>query len=216
MAKAKQHDTPVRKSRFRKLWLALAVVAALSGAYLLLIVFAPSKAPAPSTSASDNWNEPVPNVQLTEDRIYIPRLSLNLLYKSGGQKVLRDALWHRFPERGDPEKGGNFILAGHRFEIGLTPGETKRRSPLYHITKIKVGDYLYADTKGKRYQYEVTRIYEVSPHQTEIEASSETPKMTLYTCTLKGEADGREVVEAKLIASDVDPAGQLMLSSSGQ
>jgi sortase A len=198
----------------RKLWLLLSLVLVGAGAYLLLVVFAPSYS-APSTP-SEEWNEPVPRTVLQQDRLYIPRLSLNVLYKSGDQRVLRDALWHRYPERGTPEQGGNFILAGHRFEIGFTPGQTKQRSPLYHIGKIEVGDYIYADFKGKRYQYEVTRKYRVQPNQTEIEQGSETAKMTLYTCTLKGEADGREVLEAHLIGSNIDPDAELKLGDTSR
>jgi sortase A len=166
-------------------------------------------------SPKSPWNEPVQQhaAELAEQRLYIPRLSLNLQYESD-QRVLNNGLWHRYPERGEPEKGGNFILAGHRFELGLTPGETRRKSPLYHIDKIQVGDYIYADFNGKRYQYEITRRYTVKPNQTEIEAPSDTPKMTMYTCTFKGTSDGREVLEAKLIESDVDPAAKLLLDNT--
>jgi|SRR5687768_10930137 len=197
----------------RKLWLILPTGAMLAGVYLLLLVFSPNiDNPAPSTPSQTNWNEPVARAEITEQRLYIPRLSLNLAYKDD-KKILNGGLWHRFPDRGDPEQGGNFILAGHRFEIGLTPGDTKRRSPLYHMNKIQTGDYIYADFNGKRYQYKVTRKYTVKPTQTEIEATSDTAKMTLYTCTLRGEADGREVLEAELIKDDVAPEAALDLAN---
>jgi sortase A len=165
------------------------------------------------TPSIAQWNAPVSHTPgLTEQRIYIPRLKLNLTYKTGNATVLRDNAWHRFPERGDPEKGGNFILAGHRFEIGLTPGETRHRSPFYHINKVEIGDYVYSDFNGQRYQYKVTRKYTVKPTQTEIEAPSTTAIMTLYTCTLKGQSDGREVLEATLIKKDVDPNAELAVN----
>ena len=151
------------------------------------------------------WNEPVPRAALTENRLYIPKLKLNLTYKSGDQRVLRDNAWHRYPERGDPEKGGNFILAGHRFELGLTPGETRHRSPFYHIDKLTDGDAIYVDFNGRRYKYVITDRLRVKPSQVAIEAPSEAPKMTLYTCTLRGTADGREVIIARLVDRDVDP-----------
>jgi sortase A len=134
-------------------------------------------------------------------------------YSAGSARVLDNALWHRYADRGDPAKGGNFILAGHRFELAPTPQETRRKSPLYHIDKIQVGDYIYADFNGERYQYRVTRNYSVKPTQTEIEAPSETPKMTMYTCTLGGEWDGREVIEATLVKDKVDPSEELKVSS---
>jgi sortase A len=195
----------------RKLWLVLPLIGMAGGFYLLFLTKAPEVSPPTPQS---KWNVPVETVKITQDRLYLPRLKLNLTYKAGDVRVLNDNIWHRFPERGDPEKGGNFILAGHRFEIGFTPGETKRKSPFYHLNKVTEGDFIYADFKGKRYKYQVTRKYTVKPDQTEIEGPSEEAKMTLYTCTLKGEADGREVLEAKLIQEDVNPAEDLGIKPS--
>jgi sortase A len=193
------------KSFIRRYGLAvLAVLLLASGAYILTLVFTPQLS---MSTVSKTWNKPVPRAaaDLTENRLYIPKLKLNLTYKAGNASVLRDNAWHRFPERGDPEKGGNFILAGHRFDIGLTPGETKRRSPFYHIDALAPGNKIYADFNGKRYLYEVTERFKVKPTQTEIEAPSNEPKMTLYTCTLQGSADGREVIIAHLVKKDIDP-----------
>lgn len=195
-----------RRKRTKRIALTvLPILLLASGVYILLLVIAPS---VQKPDISKAWNEPVPQTraQLTEQRLYIPKLKLNLTYKSGDARVLRDNIWHRFPERGDPEKGGNFILAGHRFEIGLTPGETKRRSPFYHIDMLMQGDKIYADFNGKRYMYEVADRFKVKPDQTEIEAPSNDPKMTLYTCTFRGSADGREVITARLVERDVDPS----------
>jgi len=199
------------RRRWNILWYAVAIIAIALGVYLFLLMLAPVYIGPPKPNT--DWNKPVPHSkELTEDRLYIPRLSLNLAYKSGDANVLNDALWHRFAERGDPEKGGNFILAGHRFDLGWNPGETVYKSPLYNIDKIQTGDYIYADFSGKRYQYEVTNKYEVKPTQVEIEAPSTTPKMTLYTCTLNGENDGREVVEAKLAIGQISPEDDLKVS----
>jgi len=155
---------------------------------------------------ANSWNAPVvfSDGELTGDRLYIPRLKLNILYKAGDASVLDNAAWHRYPDRGNPQEGGNFIIAAHRFEIGLTPSETRRKSPFYKIDTLQLGDKIYADFQGKRYVYEVSRKYEVKANQTEIEDRSSDAKMTLYSCTLQGSADGREVVEAKRIG-EVSP-----------
>jgi sortase A len=213
MSKQENKTKPGRRKWLIKwLWIVVPLILTVSGLYLLLLVMSPINSPPPKPS-KESWNEPVPTApNLHEQRVYIPRLSLNLLYAEG-QASLNDGLWHRYPERGNPENGGNFILAGHRFELGLTPGETKRKSPLYHMDKMLVGDYIYADFNGKRYQYKVTTRYKVEPTQIEIEAPSNTAKMTLYSCTFKGQADGREVVEATLVAKSVDPKNDLALSS---
>lgn len=198
----------------RRLWVrrtlfALTILLLLAGLYLLLLVLWPE---AEKVTPRRTWNEPVEQVKIEENRLYLPRLQLNLEYKTGDERVLHDYIWHRYPDRGDPEKGGNFILAGHRFEIGFTPAETRRRSPFYHLNRAQEGDYIYADYNGSRYKYQVTRKYTVKPNQVEIEAPSDTPKMTVYTCTLRGEADGREVLEARLIDSNVDPAAELQIN----
>ena len=192
------------------IWLIVALILLGSGLYVVSLLLAPIRGAAPFVSSG--WNQPVQQGMLHDQRLYIPRLQLNLPYAAGDESVLNDAVWHRYPERGDPEKGGNFILAGHRFVMGLTPGETRRKSPFYAINTVKVGDYLYVDFNGRRYQYEVTRHYEVKPTQVDIEAESVQPKMTLYTCTFGGETDGRDVLEAKLVQKDVDPTHPLVVN----
>jgi LPXTG-site transpeptidase (sortase) family protein len=210
--KISQRAASPQRRRSNWIWITLASILLLAGLYLLLLILAPVySTPAVPGKA---WNEPVKKPVLDEDRVYIPRLSLNMPFASGNAGVLDNALWHRYAQRGDPAKGGNFILAGHRFELAPTPQETRRKSPLYHIDKVQVGDYIYADFQGMRYQYRVTRNYSVKPTQTEIEAPSTTPKLTMYTCTLGGEWDGREVVEAMLTKEKVDPSEPLKVKSS--
>jgi len=193
-----------RLFRRKTLIIVVALLMIVAGAYLLLLLRAPDIY-QPKTAKT--WKTPVAHqaTQLTDDRIYIPKLKLNLAYKTGDQRVLRENLWHRYPERGNPEKGGNFILAGHRFEIGLTPGETARKSPLYHIEILAPGDDIYVDFNGVRYLYRVTSTYTVKPTQLAIEDTRATPQLTLYTCTVKGPDDGREVVIAALVKKNVDP-----------
>jgi len=113
-------------------------------------------------------------------------------------EVLEEGAWHRLPENGNPVDGGNFVLAAHRLEIGWTPGQTKKMSPFYNIDKLNVGDEIVVFYNKNRYSYTIDKIYEVEPSATYIENRTSRPKMTLYTCTLKGAADGRVVIEAKL------------------
>jgi sortase A len=154
------------------------------------------------------WNTPVTHkkeVKLTANRLYLPKLKLNLPYKAGDASVLNDNIWHRLPQRGDPKKGGNFILAGHRFELGFSPGETRYKSPFYQLDRIVVGDKIFVDFDGERYQYRVVRRFVVKPNDTSIENPSHIAKMTLYSCTLGGTWDGRDVVEAVVTKKNVNP-----------
>lgn len=155
-----------------------------------------------------DWNTPVVHEkkQLTENRLYIPEIKLNIPYKTGDESVLNENVWHRFPERGDPKKGGNFILAGHRFQLGFSPGETLRTSPFYHFNRLAVGQSLYVDFEGVRYRYEITKRYPAQATALNIEAPSDTPKLTVYTCDLFNPKEIREVVEATQVEKDVDPS----------
>lgn len=141
------------------------------------------------------------------DRIYIPKIGVNVALIAGGTEALEKGAWHRFPERGDPVEGGNFIVSAHRFSLGITPGSTRTKSPFYHIDKLVNGDQIIVDFKGKRYGYQITNHKQVKPEEVSIEAplkEDEQPRMTLYTCTFKGEADGREVYFAKPLGEVVD------------
>lgn len=173
--------------------LLLSVAGLLGGLYLLILVMTPNIPALFPIEPIDvkNLDEPKDN------RVYIPKIGVNVALATGGPEALDKGAWHRFPERGDPEQGGNFIVSAHRFSLGATPGQTRQKSPFYHIEKLDVGDQIIVDFEGKRYGYEITEHSEVKPTQVEIEAESDQPKLTLYTCTLKGESDGREVYIAK-------------------
>jgi sortase A len=169
------------------------VVLLLASLYYLLLVASPTIAtllPQPTQTMTTSVG--------SINTLYIPKVGLALPYNTGDSSVLDKGAWHRWPERGDPTRGGNFILAGHRFSMGLTPGETIKRSPFYHLDKVEVGDSIYIDYASVRYEYIVARHFTVKPSRSEIEASTGDAKLTLYTCTLAGEADGREVLEATL------------------
>ncbi|HEU0266297.1 MAG TPA: sortase, partial [Candidatus Saccharimonadaceae bacterium] len=106
----------------------------------------------------------------------------------------------------NPVKGGNFIIAAHRFSIEPTPGGTIVHSPFYHIDALQKGDQILIDYDGQRYGYEVSQKETVPPDATQIEAPSNTPKLTLYSCDLTGSAAGRYVIIAK-------PLGEVTVSS---
>ena len=55
---------------------------------------------------------------------------------------------------------------------------------------------------SKDYLYKVDSVFSIDPSQTNIEDKSDTPIMTIYTCTEGGSADGRVVIVAK-------PVGQM-------
>ena len=164
------------------------------GLYLLLLVASPSLAPLITMKPKEVLSLPAP--QATDNRVIIPKIGVNIPYDKGAASLDRGAEW-RYPERGNPEKGGNFIIAAHRFSIQPTPQGTIEKSPFYHIDKLAVGDKIVIDYTGTRYGYEIEKIFTVKPTQVEIEAPSTDAKLTLYTCELDGSDAGRVVVVAK-------------------
>lgn len=184
-----------KKHIFSVLVSSLAILLIGAGLYLLSLVIAPV-IPQLVLKPIDVANLPPPKVQ--DNRIVIPKIGVNIHYGSNGVASLNKGAWWRYPERGNPEKGGNFIIAAHRFSIEPTPGETIVKSPFYNIDKLKKGDQILIDYNGVRYLYKATSFKNVTPNQTEIEAPSDTPKLTLYSCDLGGSAEGRIVVIAQL------------------
>lgn len=184
--------TPHSKTRKGIITTIAAALLLIAGLYLALLLLSP-QATYFNPSRQNNLAQ-APTSQ--QNRLLIPKINLDIPYQTGGAEVLNTMAWHRHPDRGNPEKGGNFILSGHRFEIGLTPGETIQKSPFYHLDKLAIGDEILVDYNNRRYTYHISEKFTVKPTQTEIEAPSTTAKLTLYTCTLGGAADGREVLVA--------------------
>lgn len=170
---------------------ALALVLLAGGIYVLSLVLAPN---FPQLALKPITPEALAQPAPHENRIIIPKIGVNIPFGTDGNASLdKGALW-RHPDRGNPEKGGNFIIAAHRFSIQPTPQSTIKKSPFYNIDKLKKGDQILVDYNGSRYAYTAEEFKDVPPTATEIEAESSTPKLTLYSCTLGGEADGRVVI----------------------
>lgn len=162
------------------------------GAYLLLTATAPIVAPVVTL------RQPMqPPAAAAAAMLYIPKINVEIPFARGDASTLETGAWWRQPASGNPADGGNFVLAAHRFQMGWTPARTARQSPLYHIDKLAVGDDIIVDYEHTRYAYQITKIYRVPPTAGEIEAATEDTRLTLYSCTLGGASDGREVIIAR-------------------
>jgi LPXTG-site transpeptidase (sortase) family protein len=183
-----------------KLWLIFGITSLVAGAYILLLAFAPALPPL--------WifGTQQVKVDLTQikpgergNRLYIPAINVDVAIGEGNDpSVLDSGAWHRQPQNGNPIDGGNFVLSAHRFAMGLTPAHTLAKSPFYNIDKLFTGDEIFVDYQRARYTYKVTKRYDVPRTAVEIEARSGAPKLTLYSCDLRGEQAGRIVLEAEL------------------
>lgn len=174
------------------------------GLYALTLVAAPSVAPLVALKPI-NVNA-LPQPKTTDNRIVIPKIGVNIPYGPGAAALDRGAQW-RQPERGNPVTGGNFIIAAHRFSIQPTPQGTVEKSPFYNIDKLIVGDKIIIDYEGTRYAYQIDKQFTVKPSQTEIEAPSDSARLTLYSCELGGSEAGRIVITAS-------PLGRVALSDN--
>jgi len=164
------------------------------GLYTLSLVAAPVAAPLFALQPIDVNTLPTPDK--SGNRLVIPKLGINIAYDKGQPALDRGAEW-RSPTSGNPLDGGNFVIAAHRFSIQPTPMGTIKKSPFYHIDKLANGDKIIVDYQGKRYGYEITKQFTVQPTQIEIEARTNDPILTMYSCSLDGAESDRHVIQAR-------------------
>lgn len=177
-----------------------AIMLLIGGLYTLVIAISPfisSQTINPKNNSTTQLISKTEN-KITENRLYIPKIDINLPYAVGGPEIMEHGAWWRKPENGNPKDGGNFVLSAHRFIMGLTPQQTLRKSPFYNIDKLAVGDEIIIDYEGVRYAYTIREKLSVKPEATEIEQRTTQSQLTLYSCTLGGANDGRDVFIAKL------------------
>lgn len=201
----------VKKPRktIRRLLVIVPIVGLLVGAYLLIDSLAPNL-PIDGKSADATAQKLVTEKPgMNGNRLYVPQINIDVAVVEGTDvSTVEKGAWHRQPQNGNPEEGGNFVLSAHRFNLGLTPQQTRATSPFFHIGELQNGDQIFVDWGAKRYAYKVTRKYDVPRTATEIEARSDDAKLTLYSCDWRGEAAGRYVVEAKPIGTVAWVEGQ--------
>ena len=178
----------------------IAILMILGGVYLLVLISTPLILSQNINPKDNHTTQLITKTEnkITENRLYIPKIDINLPYSTGGAETMERGAWWRKPENGNPKDGGNFVLSAHRFIMGLTPQQTLRKSPFYNIDKLTVGDEIIIDYNGVRYNYVISEKQSVKPDAVEIEQHTDQPQLTLYSCTLGGANDGRDVIIAKL------------------
>lgn len=136
-------------------------------------------------------NKPIP----PGNRLVIPSIGTDMDIMEGkDQKVLdRGGIWH-IPDTSSPDKQGNTVLSGHRWQY-LPPSSRT----LYLLDKVKIGEPIIVYWQGKEYDYRVTDRKIVTPDQTEILNNTTEPQLTIYTCTPLFSTKQRLVLIASLI-----------------
>lgn len=169
----------------------------LAGIYLLVTTFSPVIPIFSGKSADETMKKLEKPAGTYGNRLYIPTINVDVAIVTGNDSsTLEKGAWHRKPENGDPVNGGNFVLSAHRFVMDFTPQGTAIKSPFYTIGKLAINDKVYVDYNDTRYEYQIKEKYAVKPDNIEVEAPTKDPQLTLYSCTLQGSSDGRDVLEA--------------------
>ncbi len=132
----------------------------------------------------------------SDNRLVVPAMLLDTQINEGKDlTALRTGPWRR-PNTSTPNKGGNTVIAGHRYTY------TNPRGIFYYLDKLKVGDEIGIFWQGKRYIYKVSKTEVVAPSDTAIEAPTSNAQLTLYTCTPLWWPENRLVVIAQLEKSE--------------
>ena len=141
-------------------------------------------APAPSAT-------PIPG----PNNLTLPSAGVNgQIYEGAGESTLNKGIWH-IPGTSTPDKGGNTVLAAHRFMF-LTGGNT-----FYNLDKVKDGDQFTIVWSGKLYTYQVYDIKVVTSTTVSIEDNTDDPIVTLFTCTPLWTSKDRLVVRGRLVTN---------------
>lgn len=192
-------NSPTQPKNSNKRKILLIIIAGLLigvGAYILVLLLTPKVQKKTAKTIETSQSQLVKASD--KNILVIPSAGIEAEISEGNVNVLDKGLvWHRLPKEGNPEKGGNTILTGHSFVWGYTPKQVKEQSIFYNLSDVKKGDAIQVRWNGKIYNYVASEIKQVKPNETDIEKPSKDPKLTIYTCTLGGSADGRVVVIAK-------------------
>ena len=129
-----------------------------------------------------------------DNRIVIAKIGVNAkIVEGANQNALWRGVWH-IPNTSQPEKGGNTVISGHRFQY-RPPNNTT----FYLLDKLAKGDYLIVYWNGKEYDYKVAKTMVVGPKESSILENTTTPILTLFTCTPLFTTKQRLVVIGELI-----------------
>jgi sortase A len=103
-----------------------------------------------------------------------------------------------------PGQVGNMVILGHSSGQAWAPGEYKWIFTL--LDKLQPGDQIQISYQGLPYVYEVTDSVVVDPDNLDVLQPTDTPTLSLITCTPVGTSKNRLVVHAKQISPVYAPA----------
>lgn len=150
------------------------------------------------------------NAVSQDPRLIIPKINVDVpvLYDVGTDHDSQMAAMEKgvahFPIPGansHPGEIGNTVLSGHSSNDLFDQGDYK--FIFAQLDKLNIGDTLYANYKGTRYTYIVTKKEVVQPTEVnKLIYDTDKPVMTLITCTPLGTSLERLLVTAEQISPD--------------
>lgn len=147
---------------------------------------------------------PVNNVAVSKEQIdvkeytlSIPKLNLQNLHVDVGGDDLSKSLIHYLPTS-KPGQYGNVAIFGHS-TIPQLFNAKNYKTVFTYLPSLDIGDKVYIDMEGIKYEYEVYDMYIVKPTQVSVlEQKFNAAYLTLITCVPPGTFESRLIVKAKL------------------
>lgn len=227
LSRVRQSTQKVRKSRHFIPIVSAAVVVLVFAFIQYNSLFIASVAAYISPGSIDPQNivlNPNENVAVSkEPRLIIPKINVDVPVNydvgndySSQMEAMKTGVAHfAIPGASShPGEIGNTVLSGHSSNDLFDTGDYK--FIFAQVEKLQKGDTIYANYKGTRYTYVVTKKQVVRP--TEVSAlvyDTDKPVLTLVTCTPLGTALNRLLVTAEQVSPDPTEATEAPQVPSG-
>jgi LPXTG-site transpeptidase (sortase) family protein len=151
---------------------------------------------APSSGSSmedvgDKSQLELADLEKEDTKLIVPSASIEGSVVVGKtQEAMLDGFWH-FPLSSVPEKRGNTVIFGHRFD--KIPPETET---FYNLDKVDIGDKIYLKQRDNEISYTVVSTRVVGKNDHSVLQNTDDYRLTLITCTPLWTSDRRLVVIA--------------------
>lgn len=151
---------------------------------------------APSLLPVDGVLTPAPNAKpaAAYNRLIIEKAGVDMpLFVSDNEKILLKGGWV-FAGASRPDKGSNTVIFGHRWLY-----KPPVKNTFYNLDKVAVGDKFTIQWNNQTHTYEVSEVKIVNPTDVWVMNPTNTPQVTLITCTPLFSTKQRLIVVGKLI-----------------
>ncbi|OGN04927.1 MAG: hypothetical protein A2831_02635 [Candidatus Yanofskybacteria bacterium RIFCSPHIGHO2_01_FULL_44_17] len=121
---------------------------------------------------------PKPVVPIYNNRLIIVSAGVDMpLFLSASDKALLKGGW-MYSDNSTPDNGGNTVIFGHRWLY-----KPPVKNTFYNLDKTKVGDKFSINWNGTIYNYWVSEVKIVTPSEVSVLNPTDSPQVTLITCT---------------------------------